>query len=215
MVNIFFKSLIGLFIILLITFNLSFWVENTSYSKLRTSLESTYIDFNEQLILNEIIDSEGASVCNILPESNTNFIDSVYYYGNVIQTTEDTTLFFSDLENEKRNYSVLKLRIYLNAIKIKETCNEDYDIVLHFFKDNENREERRNQPIVSAILLDAKKKCGKDLVLVPMAMDLGIPSIDFILEKYGITEDSSILINQEKVVTDVTMEKLAQELKCL
>ena len=60
---------------------------------------------------------------------------------------------------------------------------------------------RAQQSALSRVLIDLKDKYGDEVVLVPIAHDTGVKSLDLLIENYGVREFPSVIVNGEHVVS--------------
>lgn len=62
---------------------------------------------------------------------------------------------------------------------------------------------------MSRLLADLKNKHGSGILLIPIAANLNLESVNLVLEKYEIKEIPAIIVDERKVVKDsVTFEEL-------
>jgi hypothetical protein len=102
--------------------------------------------------------------------------------------------------------------LLLNSIKIKQKCKNTYYEVVYFYDFNEpSFDTKAKQNVFSKLLAELKQEKGNEILLIPLAADNGISSINLLLEQYQITEDQLplILINREQKITELqTIEEL-------
>jgi hypothetical protein len=167
-------------------------------------LKSDYYKFNPA-------DSD---YCDIMIRSNMDFADKVYSRGLEIQRYEEQSKLLEGLRGDKRDYALLKFQFWLNAIKLRDTCNADYRTIIYFYKDAPTGIEEVYQNTQSNILLELKDDYGQDLILVPLPIDLDIESVNLLVEQFNIQSTPTIVIDEEIVLFGVTSKpQIIQELK--
>jgi len=89
-------------------------------------------------------------------------------------------------------------------MKIKQKCNSDYHTIVYFYKyNNPSVEQESKQRFFSNLLGNIKTTQQDNVMLIPIAADNNIPSVNLLIEKYGINELPMILIDEEIKITDV------------
>ena len=91
-----------------------------------------------------------------------------------------------------------------NSIKVRERCNPNYHNLVYLYKYNDATiSEKAEQRFFSNLLAQVKEEKGDKVILIPIAADNDIGSIDLLLEKYEINDLPVILIDEEVKITDV------------
>ena len=76
--------------------------------------------------------------------------------------------------------------------------------MVYLYKLNDlSLEDKAKQSVFSNVLTDVKEKYGSKIMLIPIAADTGIPSIELLLDAYNVTELPVILINEEIQLNDL------------
>ena len=89
--------------------------------------------------------------------------------------------------------------------------------MLHLFSiDTKNSSQvELPQKLQSAVNLELKEKCGSNLMLSPIPIDLNLTSIDMIIETYGVQKTPSLVINDDVVIQGFTnLTELEKYVKC-
>jgi len=145
--------------------------------------------------------------CDVSIQNNLAFADKVYLRGQEIERYEAQQKVFLELQQDKVEYGLLKFQFWLNAVRIRDVCDANYVTVMYFYKDVPTGVEEIQQNAMSSILFDLKQELGSDMVLVPLAIDLNVDSIDLLTSELGITTVPSISINEELVLNGVISER--------
>ncbi|OYT42542.1 MAG: hypothetical protein B6U86_00020 [Candidatus Altiarchaeales archaeon ex4484_43] len=119
---------------------------------------------------------------------------------------------FKNSSNFWRRYMLLKLQFWLNCIELKRNCNASYTNVVYFYSGlNETIEEY----VQGIVLMDLKESCGRDMMLIPLATDLNITTIEIIKQQYDITTTPTILIDEKIKLEGLQKRKdLERYIKC-
>jgi hypothetical protein len=158
----------------------------------------------------EIIDLN----CTAMIEENINFADKIFEEALIIQKYEDANKISSEIIFQHKRYDLLRTLFWINSMRIKEKCNSDYHNVVYFYKyNNPSIEQKSKQRFFSNLLFEIKQKKGDKVMLIPIAADNDLPSVNLLTNKYGINELPVILIDEGIKITD--MESMEDVLKYL
>jgi hypothetical protein len=172
------------------TVQVSSMYENAELDMLDVKIQSDILNLN-------ILDCEEAS------KSNINFADKIYSEAITLTQYEDSNQFTDSLIIQHKKYDLLRAQLWINSLKIKEQCNSNYHNLVYFYKyNNPTLEEKAKQLTFSKILEIIKAKYGDKVLLIPIAGDNNITSVDLLMKKYKIKELPAILIDEKTVVTD-------------
>jgi len=152
--------------------------------------------------------------CDAAMKSNLDFNAKIYEEGAKIERYESVNKFTPSLLMEKRRYALLQLQFWMNSIQLREACDTDYNTLVYLYSVNESF--TMDQHLQSAVLLDAKDKCGPGLMLTPLPADIGIETIELVKSNFGITQFPALIVNERVVLQGLQTEKdLAKYLDCL
>jgi len=85
---------------------------------------------------------------------------------------------------------------------LKDDCGEMNIIVYLYNYDEKDAEEKQKQEVFSRFAGELKSEMGENTVLIPIAMNLGIESLNVLKESYGIVK-TSIIINEKTVLDSI------------
>ncbi len=146
--------------------------------------------------------------CDILVEENIKFADKIYEEALVIQRYEEANKMNKEIISQHRRYDILRTLFWVNSIRIKEKCGSDYHNLVYFYKYNEpSVEQKSKQRFFSNLLSQIKEERGSNLMLIPIAADNNLSSVNLLLEKYEIDKLPVILIDEEIKLTEVESKK--------
>src|SRR3989344_5886997 len=162
--------------------------------------QQSEIDLLDIKILNEIY-SGGSFDCEIAVKENLNFAARIYEEAKILDKYEGAAKLTETIRVQHKKYDLLRTMLLLNSIKIKEKCNVAYYDVIYFYDYQDTPfDMRAKQNVLSKLLSELKKKKGNEILLIPIAADIGANSINFILEKYNISKNEiPIIIIDEKI----------------
>ncbi len=194
-------------IITLIVFNLGIFMGYMLESNRINKINNFYLDAETEL-LDQMIQKDALGIldldCDILVKENIKFADKIYEEALVIQKYEDANRINNDIITQHKKFDLLRTLFWINCIKIKQTCNQDYHNLVYFYQyNNPTLEQKSKQLFFSNLLGEIKKNKNDSVMLIPIAADNDIPSINILIQKYNITELPAILIDEKVKITDV------------
>ena len=199
-----FTFLEALFVAILIFgigFFLGTWLESYRASKidaLYSLSEINLFDLNSHNQFVGLIDCENSA------DELIEFTDRVYEEAKLLSKYDSASRLTQDIVIKHRKYDLLRATLFLSATKTKQKCNSTYDIVAYFYDYQDVSIDTKSKQIAfSKALTELKNKKGGDIILIPMAGDNDLISVDLVMKRYKITELPSILINENKVITEI------------
>ncbi len=169
-------------------------------NKLYLEAEMELLDQRIQKDALEIIDFD----CDAMVEENIKFADKIYEEALLIQRYEDANKINKDVIFQHKRYDLLRTLFWINSMRIKEKCNSNYHNIVYFYKyNNPSIEQESKQRFFSNLLSQIKEKFGNEIMLIPIAGDNDISSINLLLGKYDIKELPVILIDEEFLIYDL------------
>ena len=169
-------------------------------NKLYLEAEMELLDQRIQKDALEIIDFD----CDAMIKENIKFADKIYEEALLIQRYEDANQINPNIIFQHKRYDLLRTLFWINSMRIKEKCNSDYHNVVYFYQyNNPSIEQKSKQRFFSKLLSQIKEKFGNNIMLIPIAGDNDISSINLFLDKYDIKELPVILIDEEFLIYDL------------
>lgn len=174
------------------------------YSRLVDS-ELNIID--EQLRQRIILDSNLS--CSLAKESLFFFADKIYDEAIELEDA-DATGRLGDLTVLHRRYDLLRTLLLLEAQNLKERCNENFHLITYFYLYNvDDIEISSKQNYFSRQVFDLKTNHAQDVILIPIAVDTNVASVDAFVKSIGLKTYPVIIIDNHKTVNElISLEEL-------
>ena len=199
---VFLYALIGSIIVFNVGIFMGYMLESSRIEEINQLYAET-----EMKILDQITQINSMSVlefnCESLIEENVNFANDIFEDAQKITKYEKANILNNEIISQHKRFDLLRSLFWVNSMKIKQKCNSDYHNVVYFYQYNEPTiEQKSRQNVISNLLVELKEKYGNNVMLIPIAGDNDIPSVNLLLEKYNITELPVILVDEEIQITD-------------
>jgi len=215
--DVFWKAGIITLVIFIIGIGLGIWIENSRTEEIKTSITEMDVQWNDARLQNLYYQysNKTNNFCNSAIEANFLFSDKVYEEGKKIEYYESSGMLTDSLLQEKKRYALLQLQFWLNSIYLRKVCDADYITLLYFYS-HYDESLKPIQKVESIVLMELKEKYGRQLLLVPLPMDLDINTIEMLKIQYNITKAPAILINEKVKFEGLTSkDKIEDVIKSL
>jgi hypothetical protein len=171
------------------------------------TINNLYTD-SEMELLDQITQKNALDIlnldCSSLVSENIKFGDRIFSEALQIQKYEDANRITSEIVAQHKKFDLLRAIFWINSIEIKQQCKSTYHDVIYLYKyNNPSLEQDSKQKFFSNLLVELKQKEGNNIMLIPMAADNNISSIDLLTKKYNITQLPTILVDEKTKITDV------------
>jgi len=188
---------------------MGYMLETSRINKINSLYLNTEIE-----LLDQIIQKEASGVlspsCKILIEENIKFGDSIYAEAQIIEEYENANQMSAEIEFQHKRFDLLRTLFLTNSIKIKQGCNSSYHNIVYLYQYNDpDTAQSSKQRFFSNALRELKEKYGSEIMLIPIAGDNDIPSVNLLRDNYNITQLPSVLIDEKVVLTEIgSLEEL-------
>lgn len=153
--------------------------------------------------------------CDEAVEKNIEFADRIYEDAKILDKYEGASRLKGSLIQHHRRYDLLRTLLWMNSMKIKERCPENQFHTLVYFYDyqTEDPEQKSKQVVFSRFLEELKEKEGSNIILIPIARNLEIGSLELLIHNYGISQ-TSVLLDERFLVEDISeLYKIEDEIE--
>jgi len=206
---VFWQALIFTVIIFAFGIMVGYFIESYRSDKTETNLMYSEINLLDAQIESDIIKQINLS-CDTRLQRAISFADSIYEDAMKFEEYEAVGKFNKDqLLLVHKRYDLLRTMLWLNVQPDLNKCQNFHTLIYFFDYGSENVELRAKQATFSRLLVDIKEKYPEKILLIPIAGNLNISSVDLIMNIHEVKNRPSILIDEKKVVEDlVTIEQL-------
>ena len=151
--------------------------------------------------------SEGGFVsCNDLKQANIDFADKIYAEARSLEKYDEKSELTESLKTIHRKYDLLRTILWMNIIDVNKKCGDTNTIVYLYIYDVQDVSVKSEQAVWSRILGDLKEKSGDDVILIPIAADNNLTSLDFMVKKFDIEKYPAVIINEKHIIYDIESE---------
>jgi hypothetical protein len=175
--------------------------KSTEINEYYAASEASLMDI---FVLNSML-SLNSKDCEVLTKANIEFADKIYNEAVLLERYESAGKVTKEMEIIHKRYDLLRTFLWINNIKTFESCEKNYSTVVYLYEYNsKDLTQKARQNVWSKILSDLKQKEGNKILLIPIAADNDLTSLDSLIFKFNITNYPVVIINEKEVIYDLS-----------
>lgn len=151
--------------------------------------------------------------CIELTQLNFEFADKIYRESSLVYQLTESNKITNSMKLIHKKYDLLRTLLWINMIDLKRKCN--FSSVIYLYEYGlEDIQIESEQRVWSKILKDLKEDEGNQIVLIPIARNMDIVSLNYLISKYKIEKFPAVIINEKYVIYNhTTIDNLKKYLK--
>ena len=199
----FWQALVFTIVIFLIGALMGFFLENSRADKIQLELMNSEINVLDEQLRNKIVEDFNLS-CEHAVKSTFEFADKIYWDAIKLEKYDSTSKFTETLKEIHKRYDLLRVILWSESIRLKETCGADFHTIIYLFDyDSDNVNVKSEQLAFSRLLFDIKKNYPDKIILIPIAANLDLDSVNLIMTAYNITHRPAVIADESSVITEI------------
>lgn len=190
------------------------FLENARANRVSELYLKSEINLLDVKVQTEILNLKDLN-CEEAIKQNIQFADKIYEDAKILENYDDASRMDSDFVEYHKRYDLLRTLLWMNSIKIKEKCGKEsfHTIVYLYDYKSEDAEQKNKQQIISRFLEELKVEYGSNIILIPIAKNLGINSIDLLIKNYNVS-GTSVIVDEKVVISELEdLNNIRQYLK--
>ncbi|MCK5043783.1 hypothetical protein KAR52_02170 [Candidatus Pacearchaeota archaeon] len=211
--NVFWQALILTGIVFVIGLVLGSVLESNRLDEINDYYAQSEVSLMDILALNNLIDLEDTS-CDILVDANFQFADKIYEEALLLEKYGDSEKMDDNFKFIHKKYDLLRTFLWINSIKSKERCDGDFSTVIYLYEyDSKDLTKKATQIVWSRILSDLKQEKGNEILLIPIAINSDVTSLNYLIEDFEISKFPVVIVNEEHIISELSsVEDIAKYL---
>jgi len=162
------------------------------------------ISLMDIFIFNSILNFEDIR-CADLINANVEFADKIYEEAYVLEQYEDSGKLSDNIRLAHDKYDILRTFLWVNGIETSKKCESASSTVVYLYEyEPEDLTKKATQKVWSRILLDLKQKEGNGILLIPIATDNDLVSLNSKLKDLNITEFPVVVIDDKHIINELS-----------
>lgn len=142
--------------------------------------------------------------CTDLKIASIDFADRIYEEARQLEKFDEKSKLTESLKSIHRKYDLLRTILWINVMDLREKCKDVNNVVYIYTYDTDDLKIRSKQIVWSRILSDLKDQRGDDIILIPIAVDSDLASLNSIIKPMNITEFPVVIVNDNLVLYDLS-----------
>ena len=175
------------------------FIENSRAGRISDLYMQSQVNFLDIQIQTQILDLQNLD-CKQAIENNINFGNKIYEEALLLTEYEESSRITNEIKEQHRRYDLLRNLFWINSIKIKEKCPGFSTVVYLYEYEPEEIVEKNKEVVFSRYLEELKEKFKDNILLIPIAFNMNLDSVDIMAEKYGINK-TSIIVDEDLIVS--------------
>ena len=199
--NVFLEAFLMAASIFIIAFALGLYIESSRTNNIINNYKTYEIQGLDFKLQSYYFQTMTASTCDLAVKHNFEFADQVYSSAIDLERAEGANQITDDLILEKQRHTLLRTELWLNTLQLKSKCGYPFDTVVYFYYgDPRTNKAVSEQKIISNVLKEVKERFGYKMILIPIAGDFNLDSVNLQMESYNVTQLPAVLINEKTVL---------------
>ena len=210
----FWEALVLTVIIFILGIFLGIAYEGNKLDEINEYYSLSEISVMDSLALNKITGLDEVS-CSILIDSNIEFADRIYEEAFLLERYENSGKLTNTLKLAHKKYDLLRTLLWINLMEVSEKCKGDFSTVIYLYEfETKDLTQKATHRVWSRILFDLKQEKGNEIILIPIAVDSNIISLNSLIEKFNISAFPVVIIDDEHIISEInSVDELGRYLK--
>ncbi|MBS3071533.1 hypothetical protein J4408_00925 [Candidatus Pacearchaeota archaeon] len=180
------------------------------------SVENSLLVSEINVLDNQVAGQLGTDLslsCDTIKNNIIKIADKIYDEARVLEEYDYASQLTTALETMHKRYDLLRVMLWTQSINYEKKCGDGFHIVVYLYQYKDPEPQIRSEQIVfSRILEGLKDKYGNDFVLIPIAGDLKLESVELIKEKYNLKSYPAVIIDGKIIDSTAELSKIEEDL---
>lgn len=175
-------------------------IENKNNYNSQIFYMNSEADLMDSYIWTSLISEE--KNCGVVNEETINFANKVYEKSLLLEEYDKFALLMDDLTMLNKRYTLMKTFLWKSNLDNFNCLNSTKIIVYLYNYNTDDLTIEAEQNVWSRLLMQLKEE-DKSLILLPIAANLNVSSLDFLLKEMNIEKIPAVIINNKEIVYDL------------
>ena len=208
--HVFWQALLSAALIFGVGLLIGLWIENYRSQSVENTLLYSEINLLDAELLGEVGGIFSLD-CESSRENVMLLADKVYNEARKLEKYDDSSQLTDVLEVLHRRYDLLRVVLWKESVSLRERCGDDFHTVVYIYQYKEPTIRLKSEQVTfSKFLEEQKEKYGNEIILIPIAGDLDLESVNAIKRNFNISS-YPVVIADEKVALRSLDELIGME----
>lgn len=210
--NVFWEALLIAGVIFILGLLLGVFVESNRLNDVNNYYSEAEVSLIDSLALSNTLNN-GMNCSNII-STNVQFADNIYNEALLLEKYEASGRITNDMIIAHQKYDLLRTILWQNLMEIRQKCPNPFNSIIYLYVYNPSDiGQKATQNVWSNILYGVKQDEGNNVILVPIAVNSNLSSLNYMINNFNITNFPAVIINDKTVIYN--LESSAQVEKYL
>lgn len=213
--NAFWMALIVTAAVFVLGLTLGFILENSRTQQVEEFYAQSEVSLIDSVALTKFLEVNSKN-CEQLSLTQKEFADRIYKEALVLEQYESAGKITEQLKLAHKKYDLMRTILWMNILETENNnCSKKTDTIVYLYEyETEDLNKKASQSVWSRVLFELKQDKESKLLLIPIASDSNLSSLDLMLKKFNVSELPALVINNKDVVYELSSsEKLETYLK--
>jgi len=214
--NVFWQALILTIIVFVAGIFLGIAYEGRKIDEINDYYVLSEIFLMDSFALSKLTDVMGTDSvkCHVLVDANIEFADKIYEEAYMLEKYEESGKLSEALKILHRKYDLLRTLLWINLIDIPDKCKENVSVVIYLYEyETEDLTKKATNRVWSKILFDLKQEMKGKIILIPIAADSDLTSLNSLISRYDISEYPVVIIDEHVISQIDSVDDLKEYLE--
>ena len=199
--HVFWEALLITIVIFLGGLFLGMLVETSNSNKISDLFLQSEISLSDAITTSRLTENTKLD-CELIRKSNIKVANRVYKEAKLLELYEEAGKLTDSVKLLHKKYDLLRSLLWLSNQKSLDKC-KNYNLIIYLYDYNtEDTDKKAIQNVWSKILLDIKTQ-SYDVLLLPIAANQNLTTIEYLMGEYKIKQLPALIINNNQILYEL------------
>ena len=196
--HVFWEALVVTILIFLAGLFLGMLIETSNSSKISNLYLRSEISLTDAMATSRLTEDFDFD-CKSIKQNNIAFANQIYEEAKLLEEYEDSGKLTDNMKFLHKKYDLLRTLLWTSNQNSLERCN-NYNLIVYLYEyESEDMVKKATQNVWSKIVFDVKTQ-NDNILLLPIAADQNLTSLNLLIDEHNITQFPALIINNDEVL---------------
>ncbi len=196
----FWKAFIFSTIIFIFGLNMGSFIENSTLDKLEKNVINSEVELYDSNIRSNVLEYYNIS-CEKSIENTFEIADKIYEEVKLLEDLDKSSTIVEGFDEVHKRYDLLRTQLWLDSTNLKNNCQDNFNLIVYIYEYNSKKPQVISiQNLYESITSEIKLDYDSEVLLIPIANNMELNSLELLLENYDVVNQTSIIINNKYII---------------
>jgi len=196
----FWKAFIFSTIIFIFGLNMGSFIENSTLDKLEKNVINSEVELYDSNIRSNVLEYYNIS-CEKSIENTFEIADKIYEEVKMLEELDKSSTIVEGFDEVHKRYDLLRTQLWLDATNLKTNCQDNFNLIVYIYEYNSKKPQVISiQNLYEELTSEIKSNYESEVLLIPIANNMELNSLELLLENYNSVNQTSIIINNKYII---------------